>query len=214
MKRVLIVDDHPIFRDGLAGLLATLPEFEVVGTAGTAAEALAHLQQTPTDVVLMDINLPGVSGVEATRQIATSAPDTAVLMVTMVEDDDTILAALAAGARGYLLKGATANEIAAALLTVAAGGAVFGPGIANRLLVGRPSAVSATAQSLTELLTPRERAVLDRIADGASNHQIANALGISIKTVQNHVARVLDKLQAADRTQAALRARGISPQLP
>jgi len=114
VTRVLIVDDHPVFRDGLAGLLATLPEVEVTGTAGTAEEALAALTETAPDVVLMDINLPDASGVEATRRAAQIAPGTAVLVVTMVDDDDTVFAALAAGARGYVLKGAAAGEIAAA----------------------------------------------------------------------------------------------------
>jgi DNA-binding NarL/FixJ family response regulator len=156
MTRVLIVDDHPVFRDGLAGLLATLPEVEVAGTAGTAEEALAILSETMPDVVLMDINLPGASGVEATRRASQIAPAAAVLVISMVDDDDSVFAALAAGARGYLLK-------------------------------------------------------LDLLAAGASNRQIARSLGVSLKTVQNHVSRILDKLQAADRTQAALRVRGIPP---
>jgi DNA-binding NarL/FixJ family response regulator len=138
VTRVLIVDDHPIFRDGLAGLLATVPEVEVVGTAGTAEEALAALQATQPDVVLMDINLPGASGVEATGRASQVAPSTAVLMVTMVDDDDSVVAALAAGARGYVLKGASGKEITAALRTVAAGGAVFGAGVASRLLARIP----------------------------------------------------------------------------
>jgi len=214
MTRVLIVDDHPVFRDGLAGLLATVPGVEVTGTAGTAEEALAAIKDTTPDVVLMDINLPGASGVEATRRAAQIAPATAVLIVTMV-DDDTVFAALAAGARGYVLKGASADEITAALRTVAAGGAVFGAGIASRLLArthGRPR--GPATPSRPDDLTTREREVLDLLAEGASNHQIARALGISLKTVQNHVSRILDKLQAADRTQAAFRARGIPRQPP
>jgi DNA-binding NarL/FixJ family response regulator len=212
MTRVLIVDDHPVFRDGLAGLLATLPDVEVAGTAGSAEEALAALKQTAPDVVLMDINLPGASGVEATRRAAQIAPGTAVLVVTMV-DDDTVFAALAAGARGYVLKGASAGEIAAALRTVAAGGAVFGAGVAGRFLAQSPARPSGPpAQPGPEELTTREREVLDLLSEGASNQQIARSLGISLKTVQNHVSRILDKLQAADRTQAALRARGIPPQ--
>jgi len=139
VTRVLIVDDHPLFRDGLAGLLATLPDVEVVGAAGSAEEALAGLADNAPDVVLMDLNLPGASGVEATRQILQVAPATAVLVVTMVDDDDSVFAALAAGARGYVLKGATAGEITAALRTVAAGGAVFGAGIATRLLARTPT---------------------------------------------------------------------------
>ena len=210
MIRVLIVDDHPIFRDGLAGLLATLPEVEIAATAGTAEEALAALTRTSPDVVLMDINLPGTSGVEATRRVSQIAPAVAVLVISMVDDDDSVFAALAAGARGYVLKGASAAEITAALRTVAAGGAVFGAGIASRLLANRPVQLSGPAsESQQHDLTAREREVLDLLAEGASNRQIARSLGVSLKTVQNHVSRILDKLQAADRTQAALRARDI-----
>jgi DNA-binding NarL/FixJ family response regulator len=208
MTRVLIVDDHPVFRDGLAGLLATVPEVEVVGTAGTAEEALAAVRQAAPDVVLIDINLPGASGVEATRQTTQIAPATAVLVISMVDDDDSVFAAMAAGARGYVLKGASAAEITAALRTVAAGGAVFGAGVASRLLARTPARSSAARP---DDLTVREREVLDLLADGAGNRQIARSLGLSLKTVQNHVSRILDKLQAADRTQAALRARGIAP---
>jgi DNA-binding NarL/FixJ family response regulator len=212
MIRVLIVDDHPIFRDGLAGLLATLPEVEVAATAGTAEEALAALTRTSPDVVLMDINLPGTSGVEATRRVSQIAPATAVLVISMVDDDDSVFAALAAGARGYVLKGASAAEITAALRTVAAGGAVFGAGIASRLLARTPARPSGPASlSRQHDLTARECEVLDLLAEGASNRQIARSLGLSLKTVQNHVSRILDKLQAADRTQAALRARGVPP---
>ena len=212
MIRVLIVDDHPIFRDGLAGLLATLPEVEVAATAGTAEEALAALTRTSPDVVLMDINLPGTSGVEATRRVSAIAPATAVLVISMVDDDDSVFAALAAGARGYVLKGASAAEITAALRTVAAGGAVFGAGIASRLLATTPARPSGPASlSRQHDLTARECEVLDLLAEGASNRQIARSLGLSLKTVQNHVSRILDKLQAADRTQAALRARGVPP---
>jgi DNA-binding NarL/FixJ family response regulator len=212
ITRVLIVDDHPVFRDGLAGLLATLPEVEVAGTAGTAEEALAVLSETMPDVVLMDINLPGASGVEATRRASQIAPATAVLVVSMVDDDDSVFAALAAGARGYVLKGASAAEITAALRTVAAGGAVFGAGIASRMLGRMPVQLSGPKHlPQHEDLTTREREVLDLLAEGASNRQIARSLGVSLKTVQNHVSRILDKLQAADRTQAVLRVRGIPP---
>jgi DNA-binding NarL/FixJ family response regulator len=210
MTRVLIVDDHPVFRDGLAGLLATLPDVQVTGTVGTAEEALAALRENPPDVVLMDINLPGASGVEATRRATQIAPAVAVLVVSMVDDDDSVFAALAAGARGYILKGATAGEITAALRTVAAGGAVFGAGIATRLLARTPQQPPGPGPHPRDDLTSREREVLDLLAGGASNRHIARALGISLKTVQNHVSRILDKLQATDRTQAALRARGLA----
>lgn len=210
MTRVLIVDDHPVFRDGLSGLLATLPDIVIVGSVGTAEEALDTVRQEAPDVVLMDLNLPGTSGVEATRWVVAEAPATAVLVVTMVDDDDSVFAALTAGARGYVLKGAPAGEISAAIRTIAAGGAVFGAAIAARLVAGSahpPAAVQAPGGELTK----REREVLEILARGASNQQIARTLGLSLKTVQNHVSRILDKLQAADRTQAALRARGVEP---
>ena len=207
MTTVLIVDDHPVFRDGLAGLLATVPDVSLTGSVGNAAEALAVVTENAPDVVLMDLNLPGTSGVEATRLVLQAAPSTAVLVVTMVDDDDSVLAAMRAGARGYVLKGATAGEISAAIRTVAEGGAVFGAGIAARLVSA--SAAPAAKPSPGPDLTPREREVLALLADGASNKQIARALDLSLKTVQNHVSRILDKLQAADRTQAALHARGI-----
>jgi DNA-binding NarL/FixJ family response regulator len=178
---------------------------------GTAAEALTAIRQSPPDVVLMDINLPGTSGVEATRQAVAVSPATAVLVITMVDDDDTVLAALAAGARGYVLKGASGDEIAAALRTVAAGGAVFGAGIATRILATAQARHPVSALPAAEDLTGRERQVLQLLADGASNRHIARVLGISLKTVQNHVSRILDKLQATDRTQAVLRARGLAP---
>lgn len=208
MTRVLIVDDHPIFRDGLAGLLATLHDVDVLGTAATAEDALRTLREAPADVVLMDINLPGTSGVDATRELMRVSPTTAVLMVTMVDDDSTVDAALAAGARGYVLKDADPDEITAAVRTVAAGGAVFGASVAQRLLAGGLR-YGRTASPATEALTPREQQVLRLLANGTSNRQIARALGLSIKTVQNHVSHILDKLQAADRAQAMLRARGL-----
>jgi len=209
VTRVLIVDDHPIFRDGLAGLLSTLPDVQVVGMAGTAQEALGQVEEHQPDVVLMDINLPGASGVEATRQVLSAAPATMVLVVTMVDDDDSVLAALAAGARGYILKEAAPDEITAAIRTVVAGGAVFGARVANRLLARTPTQRSEPTLGGGEQLTVREREVLTLLSDGTSNKDIARALGTSLKTVQNHVSRILDKLQATDRTQAALRAHQI-----
>jgi DNA-binding NarL/FixJ family response regulator len=203
--RVLVVDDHPVFRDGLAALIDATPDMTVVARAGNGKEAV-DLARRGADVVLMDLNLPVMSGVEATARICAMPDAPAVLVLTMVDDDDTVVAALRAGARGYVLKGAAGEEIAAAVRTVAGGGAVFGAGVAARVLATTTSPVAAPDDP--EGLTAREREVLTQLATGASNAQIARALGLSTKTVQNYVSRILDKLQVADRTQAALRARG------
>lgn len=201
MIKVLVVDDHPLFRDGLVALLATVAGVEVVSAVGSGEEAVQEARALVPDVVLMDLNLPGVPGLEATRRIVASGVPTAVLVLTMVEDDQSVLAALRVGARGYVLKGASQEEVLAAVRTVASGGAVFGPRVAQRVLDG--------GAGRGEALTERESEVLALIADGRSNSEIAAELGLSVKTVQNHVSRVLAKLQVRDRTQAAFRARGL-----
>jgi DNA-binding NarL/FixJ family response regulator len=205
--RVIIVDDHPIFRDGLAALVASLPEMEVVGLAADGTGAVDAARDIDADIIVMDINLPTMSGVEATARIAGLPAAPAVLVVTMVDDDDTVVAALRAGARGYVLKGAPGEEIAAAIRTVAAGGAVFGAGVAAQVLTLTSAVPSATADQVATNLTDREREVLKLIAEGSSNALIARTLSLSVKTVQNYVSRILDKLQLSDRTQAALYAR-------
>jgi DNA-binding NarL/FixJ family response regulator len=203
--RVLIVDDHPIFRDGLVALIDAVPDMTAVGAVGDGAEAIAAVERRDVDVVLMDLNLPSVSGVSATATITGRLGAPAVLALTMVDDDDTVLAALRAGARGYVLKGAPGEEIAAAVRTVAAGGAVFGAGVASRVLAATASSgPKSTVAASGDHLTDRERQVVSLIAEGASNAQIARSLGLSVKTIQNYVSRILDKLQVADRTQAAL----------
>lgn len=207
MIRVLVVDDHPVFRDGLAALLSSLPDVEVAAVAADGPEALAALDAYPVEVVLMDLNLLTVSGVDVTAEICRREQAPAVLVVTMVDDDDTVVAALRAGARGYVLKGATGDEIAGAVRTVASGGAVFGAGVAAQVLALTAVSPSGPGQQGPAGLTEREREVLALVAEGASNAQIAKALGLSLKTVQNYVSRILDKLHLADRTQAALRAR-------
>jgi DNA-binding NarL/FixJ family response regulator len=203
--RVLIVDDHPMFRRGLSGLLASVPDLEVLGLAADGDEAVRLVQEGGVDVVLMDLNLPTISGVEATRRITALPDPPAVLVLTMVDDDDTLVSAMRAGARGYVLKGATGEEIAAAVRTVAGGGVVFGSGVAAQVLA--LTAIGAKRTVGPDGLTERERDVLGLLAEGLSNPQIARRLGLSVKTVQNYVSRILDKLQVADRTQAALRGR-------
>ena len=202
MIGVLVVDDHPLFRAGLEALFATVPDVEVVGSAGDGAAAVRMVAETAPDVVLMDLNLPGTPGLEATRRIAASHPETAVLVLTMVDDDDSVLAALRVGARGYVLKGAAQEEVLSAIRTVASGGAVFGAGAAQRVLRSGRSRYAPD-------LTAREAEVLALVADGRSNPDIARELGLSLKTVQNHVSHVLAKMQVRDRTQAALRMRGL-----
>ena len=202
--RVVVVDDHPVFRDGLAALVASLPDMEVAATAADGPEAIQAVRSGGVDVVLMDLNLPTMSGVEATAAIGRLADAPAVLVVTMVDDDDTVVAALRAGARGYVLKGAPGEEIAAAVRTVAGGGAVFGAGVAAQVLSMTGPVATAAKQDDDSGLTDREREVLALIAEGASNAQIARTLGLTVKTVQNYVSKILDKLQLADRTQAAL----------
>jgi len=203
--RVLVVDDHPVFRDGLVALLTSLPDMQVAGAAADGPQALEAAAAGNVDVVLMDLNLPTISGIDVTRLIGRLPNPPMVLVVTMVDDDETVVAAMRAGARGYVLKGSTGDQIAAAIRTVVAGGAVLGPGVAAQVLAGaaaaRPSGGPAAG------LTERESEVLALLAEGSSNAQIAHYLGLSLKTVQNYVSRILDKLQVADRTQAALRAR-------
>jgi DNA-binding NarL/FixJ family response regulator len=213
--RVLVAEDHPIFRDGLVALLRSLPDIELVAAVTDGRSAVDRAAQGGVDVVLMDLNLPDISGVAATKMITAQPDPPAVLVVTMVDDDDTVVAAMQAGARGYVLKGSTGEEIAAAVVTVAAGGAVFGAGVARQLLAAAAAAAPAAAPiPAAEQLTEREAEVLSLLAEGRSNAQIARALGLTLKTVQNYVSRVLDKLQVSDRTQAALlaqRRRGSGP---
>ncbi|MGH3509316.1 MAG: response regulator [Nocardioidaceae bacterium] len=201
MIRVIVVDDHPLFREGLHGLLATVADIDVLAAVGDGEAAVRRSEELVPDVVLMDLNLPGMPGLEAIRRIARQPSPPAVLVLTMVDDDDSVTAALQVGARGYLLKGAVQEEVLAAIRSVAAGGAVFGAGAAERVLSRRPRYNAA--------LTDREAEILALIAAGRDNGEIAKELGLSLKTVQNHVSRVLAKMQVRDRTQAAFRARGL-----
>jgi DNA-binding NarL/FixJ family response regulator len=205
--RILVADDHALFRDGLRALFFSVPDTEVVGEAATGEEAIARAEDLQPDVVLMDIQMPGVNGIEATRTIVRNSPHIGVIVVTMFEDDDSVFAAMRAGARGYVLKGADQDEILKVIRAVAAGEAHFGPEIARRLM-GFFSArePAATAEAFPEL-TAREREVLDLIARGRNNQEIAKELYLSHKTVRNHISNIFTKLQVADRAQAIIRAR-------
>jgi DNA-binding NarL/FixJ family response regulator len=204
--RVVIVDDHPLYREGLVTALSASHGVEVVGEAADGAEAVAAVDRLLPDVVLMDLHMPGVSGVEATRSIGAAHPDVAVLVLTMLDGDDAVFAAMRAGARGYLLKGAGRDEITAGIAAVARGEVVFSAGIASRVLSffsGRPA---DGARPFAEL-TDREREVLDLVARGLTNPAIARRLVLSEKTVRNHVSNVFAKMHVTDRAQAVARAR-------
>jgi DNA-binding NarL/FixJ family response regulator len=203
--RVLIADDHPVVRRGMGALLSSLDGVEVVAEAATGAEALREAQLARPDVVVMDVQMPGMDGVEATRRLVALLPDTAVLVLTMFDDDDTVFAALRAGARGYLLKGAEQEDILAALRSVVAGQVVIGPGVAGRL-IGYLDSPPVKGVPFPEL-TPREREILDRIAQGQSNGVIAARLGLASKTVGNHVSAIFAKLRVATRSEAIVQAR-------
>jgi len=202
---VVIADDHPVVRGGLRALIASLPGFTVVGEATTGGQAVAAAVTLRPDVIVMDIRMPELDGVEATRRIGVEAPGVAVLVLTMVEDDDTVFAAMQAGARGYLLKGAEQADIDRALRAVVAGEAIFGPGIASRVL-GYFSA-RRPADTPFPTLTAREREILDHVAAGERNSVIAARLSLAPKTVSNHLSSIFAKLAVADRAEAIVRAR-------
>jgi DNA-binding NarL/FixJ family response regulator len=203
--RIVIVDDHPMMREGMRALVASLPDIEVVGEAGDGEAARREVQLTRPDVVVMDLHMPGTNGVEATRAIRRTTPSTKVLVLTMFEDDDSVFAAMRAGASGYLVKGARQDEIVRAIRSVADGHAIFGPSVAQRIITffatGTPN-----AEPFPEL-TAREREVLNLIAAGKPNGAIAKQLVISSKTVSNHTSAIFAKLQVADRAEAIIRAR-------
>ena len=205
--RILLADDHTIFRYGLRAMLRSLPEYEVVGEATTGEEAVALTAELRPDVILMDVQMPGKGGIEATRRILETSPGVGVIVVTMFEDDDSVFAAMRAGARGYVLKGADKEEVFTVVRAVARGEAHFGPEIAKRLMsffsAPRPAAPSEAFPELTA----REREVLNLIAGGRSNAEITRQLFLSPKTVRNHISNIFTKLRVADRAQAIVRAR-------
>jgi DNA-binding NarL/FixJ family response regulator len=204
--RVVVADDHPIVRAGLVALLSSLPDVEVVATATTGSEAVREVVTTRPDVALLDLNMPDLDGIAATREIGRVAPEVGVLVLTMYDDDDSVFAAMRAGARGYLVKGVEQEDIARAIHSVAAGEAIFGPGVAQRVL-GFLTAPASRTEAVFPDLTAREHEILDLIAAGLRNAAIADRMGIASKTVANNVSSILAKLQVADRAQAIVRAR-------
>lgn len=206
ITRVLVVDDHPAFRRGVELMLAGIEGIEIVGTAETGVTAVALTSQLSPDVILMDLRMPDLDGIEATRRICRNEGAPGVVVLTMFEDDDSVFAAMRAGARGYLLKGSDQDEIVRAIRAVAAGEAIFGPQIASKVLEHFARGAGSAARAFPTL-TDREREVLEMIAAGKGNATIAHELVISLKTVRNHVSNIFTKLQVSDRAAAIIKAR-------
>jgi DNA-binding NarL/FixJ family response regulator len=205
--RVLIADDHPLFREGMRGRLDRVADVVVVGEAASGDEAVEMARRLEPDIILMDIKMPGLNGIEATREILQAIPRVGVLVLTMFEDDDSVFAAMRAGAKGYLLKDSGGEGVVHAIRAVASGEVVFGPGVAERI-IGFFSAPKLTMmQRVFPELTGREEEILSLVAQGKSNQEIARQLFVSLKTVRNHVSNILLKLHVADRAQAVIRAR-------
>jgi DNA-binding NarL/FixJ family response regulator len=202
--RLLIADDHTLFRDGVRALLQSIPDFQVVGEAATGEQAIQQSNALQPDVVLMDLQMPGVNGIEATRRIVQTSPHIGVIVVTMFQDDDSVFAAMRAGARGYILKGADQDEMIRAIRAVTNGEALFGPEIATRLM---NFFSGAKPPQIFPELTDREREILQLIAHGYNNAEIAEKLFLAPKTVRNHISNIFSKLQVADRAQAVIKAR-------
>jgi len=205
--RVLVADDHPTFRRGLRALIDSLPDIELIGEAADGEAAVAQAAELLPDVVVMDLNMPGLNGVEATRQIVTAHPGIVVLVLTMLDEDEPVFAAMRAGARGYVVKGADTDDLLRALESVARGDVVFGPAVAGRVLSYLTRPLSARDPVLFPELSDREREVLELLARGMTNSQIARKLVVSPKTVRNHVSNIFTKLKVNDRAEAIKRAR-------
>ncbi len=204
--RVLIADDHTLFRDGLRALLSSAPDTELAGEAATGQEAIALAASLQPDLIIMDLQMPVVNGIEATRRIVNASPHINVLVVTMFDDDRSVFTSMRAGARGYILKGASHTEMLRAIRAVGSGEAIFSPAIAVRMMDYFANMRPQASQVFPEL-TDREREILKLIAEGYRSAEIAARLVLSPKTVRNHITNILSKLQVADRTEAILRAR-------
>jgi DNA-binding NarL/FixJ family response regulator len=205
--RILLVDDHPLVRNGLRALLSSVSDMMVVGEAASGEEAISQAAELQPDIILMDLHMPGLNGVEATRRIMQTHPNIGILVLTMLEDDASVFAAMRAGARGYLLKGADQTDVLRAISAAAHGEAIFSPPIASRLMQYFSNMQPLLPQAAFPDLTEREREILGLIAFGKSNAEIAEDLVLSPKTVSNHVSNIFNKLQVVDRAQAVLRAR-------
>jgi len=205
--RILIADDHPLFRNGMRTLLSSVPGMEVIGVATNGDETVTMAAELQPDVILMDLQMPGINGIEATRRIVKTNPHIRILVVTMFEDDHSVFTALRAGARGYVLKDADEDEILRAIRAVASSEAIFSPTIAQRLIDFFATPQSAILPQVFPELTEREREILDLIAQGYNNSDIAQRLVLSQKTVANHVSNIFSKLQVVDRAQAIIKAR-------
>jgi DNA-binding NarL/FixJ family response regulator len=202
---VLVADDHRLFRDGLRTLLRSMPDAELAGEAGDGEEAVQMVAALQPDVVVMDIRMPGVDGIDATRRIVRECPNVRVLIVTMLEDDGSVFAAMRAGARGYVLKGADHAEVVRSIRAVGNGEAIFSPAIAARM-ADYFASLQPAASDLFPDLSAREREILQLLVEGLKNAEIGRQLSLSPKTVRNNVSNILSKMQVADRTEAAVRA--------
>ena len=203
--RVLIADDHPVFRSGLRAIVDSSHDMTVVAEAENGAEAVEMSATHEPDLILMDLHMPVLGGIEATRRVLAHSPDVRVLVLTMIERDDAVMAAMRAGARGYLVKGSDRDEVLRGVRAVAAGDAIFSAGVADRLaelLTAGPVVPRAFPD-----LTDREQQVLEQLAHGLTNSEIASELGISLKTVRNNVSNIFTKLQVSGRAQAVVKAR-------
>jgi len=205
--RILVADDHPLYRRGLAALLNAQTDWEVVAAEADGLGAVTSARAHRPDVVVVDLNMPGVDGIEATRRIVAGQPDVGVLVLTMYDDDGSVFAAMRAGARGYLLKGADQEEIVRAVSGILSGEAIFGPTVARRIIDFFADPRPRPPQATFPELTAREHEVLDLIAAGRSNADVARTLVLSPKTVRNHISAIFAKLQVTDRSQAIVRAR-------